>query len=131
MKTQEHPLEVSLVKYVCPVCGQVDEDASAIVMNQLLTQEAADNVKKLHNQVVGFSDKPCKQCQSYIDQDAVMIIGIDSDKSEDMSNPYRTGHLVGIKRESEFIKHLPEEYQKRDWFCMDYKEMKNIGLIQE
>ena len=120
---------VALLKYVCPICGQVNEDASTIAINTLLTEKAAKEVEDMNNKVVGFSEKPCKKCQSYIDKGALFIIGIDPEKSDDMSNPYRTGHLVGIKRESEFVKHLPEEYQKKDAIYMDYKEMEKFGMI--
>ena len=86
----------------------------------------------MHNQCVGFSEKPCKECQKVIDQGAMFIIGIDIDKcdKDDMSNPYRSGHLVGIKRESEFVKHLPEEYKKKDAIFMDYREMQQLGMIE-
>jgi hypothetical protein len=91
---------VALLNYVCPICGQINEDASTIAINSLLTENAAKKVEDMNNKVVGFSEKPCKECQSYIDKGALFIIGIDTEKSDDMSNPYRTGHLVGIKRES-------------------------------
>ena len=126
----DHPLGVALLKYVCPICGQVNEDASAVALGTKFNDKA--NVKKveaMHNQIVGFSEKPCKECQEWIDKGAFFIIGIDAEKSNDMSNPYRTGHLVGIKRESEFVKDLPEEYKKKDAIFMDYKEMQNLGLI--
>ena len=119
----------ALLKYVCPICGQINEDASAIAINSLLTEKTAKEVEDMNNKIVGFSEKPCKECQSYIDKGAFFVIGIDSEKSDDMSNPYRTGHLVGIKRESEFVKHLPEEYQKKDAIYMDYREMEKFGMI--
>ena len=122
---------VALLKYVCPICGQVNEDSSTIAINSLLTEKAAKKVEDMNNKVVGFSEKPCKECQSYIDKGALFIIGIDTEKSDDRSNPYRTGHLVGIKRESEFVKHLPEEYQKKDAIYMDYKEMEKFGMINQ
>ena len=127
----DHPLGVALLKYVCPICGQINEDASAIALNSLLTEEAAKKVEDMNNKVVGFSEKPCKECQSYIDKGTLFIIGIDSEKSDDMSNPYRSGHLVGIKRKSEFVKHLPEEYQKKDAIYMDYREMEKLGMINQ
>ena len=120
---------VALLKYVCPICGQINEDASTIAINSLLTEKAAKEVEDMNHKVVGFSEKPCKECQSYIDKGAFFVIGVDSEKSDDMSNPYRTGHLVGIKKESEFVKHLPEEYQKKDAIYMDYREMEKFGMI--
>lgn len=122
-------LGVALVKYICPICGQAKEDLQRIVLNNRLTKADAQRVESMHNQVVGFSDEPCKECQSYIDQGAFFIIGVDSDKLEDKNNPYRSGHLVGIKKSSEFYKHLPEEYKHKDALFMDYREMEKLGMI--
>ena len=123
-------IEVALLKYVCPICGQVNEDASAIALGSKFNDKKnIEAVEAMNNKVVGFSEKPCKECQSYINKGAFFIIGIDAGKSDDMSNPYRTGHLVGIKRESEFVKNLPEEYQKKDAIYMDYREMEKFGMI--
>lgn len=126
----DHPLGVALIKYACPICGNVNEDATAIALgSKFNNKKNVEKVESMHNKIVGFSDKPCKKCQSYIDQGALFIIGIDPEKSDDMSNPYRSGHIVGIKRESEFVKHLPKKYQKKDAIYMDYREMEKIGLI--
>ena len=123
-------LGVARVKYACPICGQVKEDLSAIVINSLLTESMAKKVEDMHDKVVGIAEKPCKECQSYIDQGAFFIIGVDSDKTEETSNPYRTGHLVGIKKTSEFYKNLPDEYKKKDAVFMDYREMQKLGMIR-
>ena len=128
MKEDKSNFEVALVKYACPICGK--EEDSAIVINSVLTQKAAEQVKQMNGQVVGYSDKPCKECQEWIDKGAFFVIGIDSEKTDNNSNPYRTGHLVGIKKESEFYKHLPDEYKKKDTIYMDYREMKQIGMIK-
>lgn len=122
-------LGVATVKYACPICGQVKEELSAIVMNTLLTESMAKKVEDMHDQVFGIAEKPCKECQSYIDQGAFFIIGVNSDKTEEMSNPYRSGHLVGIKKTSEFYKNLPDEYKKKDAAFMDYREMQKLGMI--
>ena len=45
-------LEVSLVKELCPVCCK--EIDGPIIMNRILTEEYAKNVKDLHNRVIGF-----------------------------------------------------------------------------
>ena len=123
-------LGVALVKYVCPICGEAKEDLQAIVINTQLTESMAEKVEEMHDQVVGISDKPCKECQSYIDQGAFFVIGIDADKTEDIGNPYRSGHLVGIKKTSEFYKHLSDEYKKKDAVFMDYREMQALGMIK-
>ena len=46
MNKKEFPFEVSLVKYACPICGKINEDDSAIVMNTELTEKVANEVKK-------------------------------------------------------------------------------------
>ena len=121
---------VSLIKYACPICGQAKDELSAIAMNTRLSKKAAEDVEKLNGKIVGFAEKPCKECQSYIDQGAFFIIGVGMEKTgKDTSNPYRSGHLVGIKKESEFYKNLPEEYKKKDALYMDYREMEQLGMI--
>lgn len=131
MKTNNYKLDMALVNRVCPICGKVNESASEIIIGEKMVKTDDTEIQKLHGKTIGFSEKPCKECQEWIDKGALFIIGIDAEKSDDMSNPYRTGHLVGIKRESEFVKHLPEEYQKKDAIFMDYKEMKQLGMIEE
>ena len=127
---EENKLGTAIVKYVCPICGQIDEDASAIVMNTRLTKADAKKVEEMHNKIVGYSDKPCKECQKILDQDAFFVIGIDPEKSDDMKNPWRTGHLVGIKKASKFYQHLSEEYKGKNALFMDYKEMRQLGMIR-
>ena len=39
-------LEVSLVNYLCPVCGNIAEEG--IIMNSLLSKEVASEVEKLN-----------------------------------------------------------------------------------
>ena len=126
---QQDNFAVSLVKRACPICGKLFD--AEIVMTKVLTKKNAENVRNMHGQCVGYMKKPCEDCQKIIDQGAFMVIGIDASKTDDFKNPYRTGHLVGIKKESEFYKNLPEEYKKRDACFMDVNDMKQVGLIQE
>ena len=125
----EDKLGIALIKYACPICGEVNEDATAIALNKKLTKKAAQEIKSMHDKVVGFSDKPCKKCQSYIDKGAFFIIGIDKDKTDDWSNPYRTGHIVGIKKDSDFYRSLPDEYKTKEAMFMDYRQMQKIGMF--
>ena len=127
---EEKKFGTAIVKYVCPICGQINEDASSIVMNTRLTKADAKKVEEMHNKVVGYSDKPCKECQKILDQDAFFVIGIDPEKSDDMKNPWRTGHLVGIKKASEFYQHLPEEYKGKNALFMDYRKMRQLRMIR-
>lgn len=122
---------VALVKYACPICGKVNEDATATLINRRLTKHYADKIRELNGQCVGFSDKPCKECQSYIDKGAFFVIGIDGDKTTDMRNPYRSGHLVGISKKSDFYASLPEKCKARPAVFMDYREMMALKMITE
>ena len=128
----DHPIGVALLKYACPICGKENKDASAIALGTIFnSRKNAARVEAMNNKIAGFSEQPCKECQSWIDKGAFFIIGVDPEKTEDMSNPYRTGHLVGIKKESDFCKSLPEEYKKKDALFMDYREMEKLGMINQ
>lgn len=94
---------VSLVKYICPICGDVAEEG--IIMNSILTEEYAKEVKELHEKAVGYADKCCKECSKYKD-DVVFFIGIDASKSD--KEPYRTGQIIGIKKESTIVKEVKD-----------------------
>lgn len=124
-------LGIALIKYACPICGKENEDASAIALCNKINRKNIARVEAMNNKIVGFSEQPCKECQSYIDKGAFLIIGIDTEKSKHMYNPYRTGHLVGIKKESDFYRFLPEEYKKKDAVFMDYREMEKLGIINQ
>lgn len=58
--------KVSLVKYMCPICGGVAEEA--IVTNTRLTKGAASKVERLNGKAIGFSDHACKKCSEYKDK---------------------------------------------------------------
>lgn len=47
--------KVSLVKYMCPICGGVAEEV--IVANTRLTKKAASEVEELDGKAVGFPAK--------------------------------------------------------------------------
>lgn len=131
METMEERFGVALVKRVCPICGKEVESASEILIGKRASKKNAQRINEMNGQVVGFTEKPCEECQSYIDKGAFFIIGVDADKTDDFKNPYRTGHLVGISRESEFFKALPEDYQKKNAAFMDYREMMAYGMIEK
>ena len=127
MKKEKKTFSVALVKELCPICCK--EIDGPIIMNSVLTEKHAKEVEDMQGKVIDFAEKPCKECQSYIDKGAFFVIGVDSEKTDDWNNPYRSGHLVGIKRESDFVRNLPEQYKKKDAVFMDYREMQKIGLI--
>ena len=103
MKMSNSNLEVALVKELCPVCCK--EIDGPIIMNKILTEEYAKNVKDLHNKVIGFADHCCEECSKYKDK-AVFFVSIDESKSskDSLKNLYRTGKISGIKKEADIIK---------------------------
>lgn len=120
-------LEVSIVKYLCPICGEVTEEG--IIMNSLLTEENARNIKDLNGKAIGYSNHVCKECSKY-SKEAIFIIGIDKTKSD--KEPYRTGDIIGIKRNSSLANHI-KSYTKTlkdgSIYCfMDKKVGEDLGL---
>lgn len=118
--------EVSIVKYICPICGNVAEEG--IIMNSLLSEDAAKEVKNLNGKAVGYANHACKECAKY---KGIYIIGIDESKS-DNKNPWRTGNIVCIKKDSNLAKHLKDFIltleDKTEYCFMDFKAGKEIGL---
>lgn len=95
-------VEVALVKELCPVCCK--EIDGPIIMNQMLTEKAAKEVKELEGKVIGFSDHCCEECAKHKDE-VVYFVGIDAEKSSSnkLEELYRTGQIVGIKKEADII----------------------------
>ena len=100
-------LEVSIVKYLCPICGKVAEEG--IIMNSLLTEQNAKEVKDLHNKAIGYADHACSECKQYKDK-VVFFIGIDEEKST-KEEPYRTGQVVDVKPTSSLVEHCKDYIQ--------------------
>lgn len=121
-------LEVSIVKYLCPICGKVAEEG--IIMNSLLTEKNAKAVKDLHNKTIGYTDHACSECKQY-SKDAIFFIGIDEEKST-KEEPYRTGQIVGVKPTSSLVKHCKDYIhilKDGSKFCYISKNVgKSIGL---
>lgn len=118
---------VSLVNYLCPICGEVAEEA--IIMNSLLTEEHAKEVKELHGKAIGYADKCCKKCSEYKDS-VIFFIGIDPDKSDKES--YRTGKITGIKKDAEIITKVKDFIMKlsdgTQYVFIDDEVGKEIGI---
>lgn len=89
-------LGVALTKEACHACGTLVD--GPIIMNTELTNEAAKDAEDLHGRVIGYLEKPCDHCQELMSQ-GFLLIGVDEDKTEDESNPYRSGHQWVIKNE--------------------------------
>lgn len=91
-------LGTALVKRLCPVC--LKEKDSEILMNKLLTEKNAKYVEKLHGKVIGFLDDGCDECKEKLPPEkGTWFIVVDSEKTDDRSNPYRTGSIFGVSKE--------------------------------
>ena len=91
-------LGTALVKRLCPVC--LKEQDSEILMNTVLTEKNADDVKAMHGKVIGFMEDACNECQEKLPKDkGSWLVVVDLSKTEDKSNPHRTGQLFGVRKE--------------------------------
>ena len=120
---------IALVKEACPICCK--EMDGPIIIGKERNKKRAREINAMNGKVINFADNPCPECQKLIDEGCFFIIGIDPNKTTDMNNPYRTGHIVGISKECDFYKFLPEESKQFKAIFMDYKEMIKFGLINE
>ena len=132
MKTNN--LEVSLVKELCPVCCK--EMDGPIIMNSILTEKNAKNVKDLHNKVIGFADHCCEECSKYKDE-AVFFVSIDASKSskDSLENLYRTGKIIGIKKEADMIESFKDYIitikDGTQIVFIDEETGKNLGIFKD
>ena len=115
--------EVALTKTLCPVC--LKEQDGELIMNSSLTEKAAKQVKELHNQITGYGDL-CEECKEAVG-DGIYLIGVKD--NTDRNNPYRSGHIFGIKKEA--FEKIFNSLPKDQWtFCKEFV-LKQIGLINE
>lgn len=89
-------LGVALTKELCMVCTK--EMDGAIVLNTRLTEGAAKKVESMHGQVVGWSKTLCPDCLD-MKSKGFILIGAVEKKTEDVTNPYRSGNIWVVKQE--------------------------------
>ena len=87
----------ALVHENCPICAKKINEH--IIMNSRLTEKNAEEIKSLHNKSVGYSEEPCDECKE-LKKQGFIFIEVDESKTEDKSNPYRTGNMWVIKKEA-------------------------------
>ena len=94
----EKLLGTALVKRLCPVC--LKEQDSEILMNKVLTEKNANEIEAMHGKVIGFMEDACDECQEKLPKDkGSWLVVVDLEKTEDKSNPHRTGQLFGVTKE--------------------------------
>lgn len=118
----------ALVYEACPVCGKKCNEH--IIINRVLTEKYAQKIEDLHNKCVGYAEKPCDECKDIMKEDFLCII-YDESKTKDESNPYRTGQIIRIKKDCNFVKNIDPELTKKGLCFVDIDFAKKIGLIQE
>lgn len=105
----KNELEIALVKELCPICCR--EIDGPIIMNSILTVSEAEKVKELQEKIIGFSENACEECAKHKDE-IVYLIGIDPTQSNlnKLEELYRTGDILGIKKESNFIANIDPKF---------------------
>lgn len=71
-----------------------------------LVKKYAKKVEEINGKTIGYSKTACEDCSKYKDA-AVMCIAIDETKSEP-NNPYRSGQIVGIRKDFQLFVDKPE-----------------------
>lgn len=92
----EQKIGVALAKEACPVCTKL-YDGPILIDRKI----GSTKVEKFHQQTIGFMKHPCDECREKVKEgEGTWIIIIDESKTDDMRNPYRTGHVFALKREA-------------------------------
>lgn len=93
---------VGMVHEVCPIC--VKEMNHQIIIPKTLNKSTKADIEHADGKAIGFSEEPCEECQGYIDDGYIAVIGFDENKSNPdldrtvkLGNLYRTG-LLFLKR---------------------------------
>lgn len=125
-------LAVGRVHELCPICGKPMNHS--IILNTKLTKKDVEQIKKLDGKAIKISEDACEECLKHKDE-CIYVIGIDSSKGEfkSMSDIYRTGQIVGVRKDFKLLKDYPEFVLKTKngvEFCFIEEELgKEINLF--
>lgn len=119
---KEHTLGVALVKEACQLCGKTED--GPIILNTHLTEKNAKEVEEMNGKVIGYMKGPCKECKELMKQ-GFLLIGYIEEKTDDKTNPYRSGNQWVIKREA--AEEMFADCSKGAAF-IDMKAAEQIGL---
>jgi hypothetical protein len=125
----DNKLGVALAKEVCPACCK--EMDGPIIMNTRLNESQAKKVEEMNGKVIGFSDKFCDECEKHSKM-GVILITVDAEKTEDRTNPWRTGGYFVIKDdaiERIFPEEQAKELIKKRMGYIEHKAAEAIGLF--
>lgn len=96
MSKDKKTLGVALVKELCPVCAK--EMDGPIIMNTRLTTSMAKKVEDMNGKAIGWSKEPCESCKEMKSKGFILIGAVEA-KTNDVTNPYRSGNLWVVKQE--------------------------------
>ena len=85
----------ALVHELCPVCTK--EMDSSILINTKLSERAAADVEKLHG-TVKWSPEWCEDCKDMKTKGFILIGAVEA-KTDDATNPYRSGNIWVVTQE--------------------------------
>ena len=117
-------LGVALVNHICFLCGEKTEE---IVLNTVLTEKNAEEVKALHGKTVGHNI--CKTCEEAL-KIGIGIIEVDESKTTNIKNPWRTGRICVIREEA-FDKIFKEVDKSKRIIYLPIEVSNQIGLFKE
>ena len=90
----------------------------------------------MHNKVIGFTDHCCEECSKYKDE-VVFFVSIDASKSskDSLENLYRTGKIIGIKKEADIIESFKDYIitikDGTQIVFIDEETGKNLGIFKD
>lgn len=120
----------AIVHEICPICGKLMNEH--IIMNTKPSVKGAKEIKETHNKTIGFSKDACEECSKHKNE-VIYVIGIDEKLSE-KNNLYRTGEIIGIKKESNFATDFKDFILTTDnevkFMFMDKEARKQLGLFK-
>lgn len=85
----------ALIHELCPVCTK--EMDSSILINRKLSEKAAADVEKLHG-TVKWSPEWCEDCKDMKTKGFILIGAVEA-KTDDATNPYRSGNIWVVTQE--------------------------------
>lgn len=125
----EDKFACAVVHELCPICGKSMNEQ--IIMNTKPSVKGAKEIKEVHNKAIGFSKDACEECSKHKNE-VVYIIGVDEKLSKE-DNMYRTGQIVGIKKECKFIINSKDFIYTTNnniqFMFMDEKVGKQLGIF--
>lgn len=106
-------MEVSLVHELCPMCAS-HMNEQLLIPKQLNNKKLDTELKEANGQAIGFSNTPCDECKKHLDEDYVLLVSIDPDKTKEstLTGTYRTGKNAWIRRKvfpEIFARNFPED----------------------